>query len=141
MPAKMKADEAKRLADADAKAKADEAKRQANAARLAAQAKAAADADAKMKADQAKRQAEAEAARKAGEAKVAGLMTQGQTAMTAKKYDDAIKAYTAALQLQPGDAKAAAGLKMPSSRLTWSKGRRRSAPRSSPTPPRNTMRP
>jgi tetratricopeptide (TPR) repeat protein len=109
--AKRKADEAKRQADGDAKAKADEAKRQADAARLAAQAKAAADADAKMKADQAKRQADAEAARKTAEAKVAGLMTQGQAAMTAKKYDDAIKAYTAALQLQPGDAKAAAGLK------------------------------
>ncbi len=105
--AKLKADQAKQQADADAKMKADEAKRQADAARLATQAKAAT-AD-KMKHD-AENAAAAEAARKTTETKVAGLMTQGQTALTARKYGDAIKAYSDALQLKPGDPKAAAGL-------------------------------
>jgi tetratricopeptide (TPR) repeat protein len=96
----------------DAKMKADEAKRQADAARLAAAQAKAAEAD-KMKRD-ADNAAATDAARKTAEAKrqveIANLMTQGQTALTGKKYDDAIKAYSAALQLQPGDAKAAAGL-------------------------------
>jgi len=104
------AQQIKAATDADAKMKAEEAKRQADAARLAAQAKAAQAEKMKRDADNA-----AAAARKAAEAKhqaeVAGLMTQGQTALTGKKYDDAIKAYSAALQLQPGDAKATAGLK------------------------------
>jgi tetratricopeptide (TPR) repeat protein len=120
---KMKAEQAKRKTDADAKTKADadakmradEAKKQADAALLAAaqaaQAKAAA--AEKMKRD-ADNPATADAARKAAEARrqtdVVNLMTQGQTALTGKKYDDAIKAYSAALQLQPGDAKASAGL-------------------------------
>jgi tetratricopeptide (TPR) repeat protein len=56
----------------------------------------------------------ADAAKKAAEAKkqadLANLMTQGQTALTGKKFDDAAKAYSAALQLQPGDPKATAGL-------------------------------
>ncbi|HBI41343.1 MAG TPA: hypothetical protein DDY78_00610, partial [Planctomycetales bacterium] len=134
--AKGKADEAKRQADAAHLAAAQAAQAKAAAAdKMKRDADNAAAADAARKIAEAKRQAEvakskaaeaekmkrdadnaaaADTARKTAEAKrqaeVASLMTQGQTALTGKKYDDAIKAYSAALQLQPGDAKAAAGL-------------------------------
>jgi tetratricopeptide (TPR) repeat protein len=55
-----------------------------------------------------------EAKRKADEAKKQEdynkQMQQGNTALTGKKYDDAVKAFTAALQVQPGDAKGTTGL-------------------------------
>jgi tetratricopeptide (TPR) repeat protein len=58
--------------------------------------------------------AAADAAKKAAEAKkqadFTNQMNQGQTALSAKKYDDAAKAYQAALQIMPGDAKATTGL-------------------------------
>src|SRR5260370_31224391 len=38
------------------------------------------------------------------------LMLQARTAMAGKKFDDAIKSYTAALALYPNDADAAKGL-------------------------------
>jgi tetratricopeptide (TPR) repeat protein len=62
-------------------------------------AKAAGDAEAKRKADEAKKQDE-----------FARLMAAGQAAAGAKKYDDAIKAYTDALKLMPGDREATKGL-------------------------------
>jgi tetratricopeptide (TPR) repeat protein len=62
-------------------------------------AKVAGDAEAKRKADEAKKQDE-----------FVKLMAAGQAATGAKKYDDAIKAYTDALKLMPGDKEATKAL-------------------------------
>ncbi len=56
--------------------------------------------------DDAKAVADTEAKRKADFTR---LMTQGQTAMAAKRYDEAVKAYADALKVQPGDAAATKG--------------------------------
>jgi tetratricopeptide (TPR) repeat protein len=57
---------------------------------------------------------DAEAKRKAEEGKkrddFAKLMTSGQAALTGKKYDDAIRAFTDALKVMPGDKDATKGL-------------------------------
>jgi hypothetical protein len=49
------------------------------------------------------------------------LMNAGKAAMTAKKYDEAVKTYTAALKLQPGDSAATAALKEANQALQGSK--------------------
>jgi tetratricopeptide (TPR) repeat protein len=63
----------------------------------------------RLLADEKKRQAEEEKKKKE-DAEFARLMTQGQAAMTAKKFADAVTAYTAAKKLKPTDAAASKGL-------------------------------
>jgi tetratricopeptide (TPR) repeat protein len=67
--------------------------------------KARADAQARMDADLRKKQEDQKR-----QADYARLMTQGQTAMAAKRYDEAVKAYNDALKLMPGDAAATRAL-------------------------------
>ena len=74
-------------------------------------AKAAADAEVR------RRQQEEQARR----AEFTRLMGQGKAAMTAKRYEEAVKAYTDALKLQPGDAGATAALKEANQALQASK--------------------
>jgi hypothetical protein len=66
--------------------------------------------------DQARRMAVAEAEQKRRQeeaprrAEYNRLMAQGKTAMAARRYDDAVKAYADALRFQPGDAAATAAM-------------------------------
>ncbi len=87
-------------------------------------AKAAADADAKRTAA-----ADADAKRKADYTR---LMNQGQTAMAAKHYDEAMKEYAEALKVQPGDAAATKGHHDAQAALDASKA---------PPPPHNPTKP
>jgi tetratricopeptide (TPR) repeat protein len=58
---------------------------------------------------------------KARKAEYARLMAQGKAAMNAKKYDDAVKAYTEALKALPSDAAATSALKEANQALQGSK--------------------
>jgi colicin import membrane protein len=58
---------------------------------------------------------------KARKADYARLMAQGKAAMTAKHYEDAVKAFTDALKAQPGDAAATGALKEANQALQGSK--------------------
>jgi tetratricopeptide (TPR) repeat protein len=82
-------------------------------------AKAAADAEARKKQEEAKRREEFNR-----------LITQAQAATTARNHADAVKFYTEALKLQPGDAQAVKGLKDAQQALDAAK-----APPPPPPPP------
>jgi hypothetical protein len=58
---------------------------------------------------------------KARKAEYPRLMAHGKAAMTAKRYEEAVKAYTDALKAQPGDAAATAALKEANQALQGSK--------------------
>jgi tetratricopeptide (TPR) repeat protein len=84
-----------------------------------------ADAEARRKADEEKRRAE-----------YTRLMNQGQTAMAAKRYDEAAKAYADALKVQPGDATATRAHRDAQAALDASK-----APPKPPLPPKPPQTP
>jgi tetratricopeptide (TPR) repeat protein len=89
--------------------------------------KAKADADARMAAEARKKEEE-----KKRQADYSRLMTQGQNAMTAKKYDEAVKAYADALRVMPNDPAATRALADANKSLEASKTPK---PTSPPTPP------
>ncbi len=86
--------------------------------------KAAADAAAKQKQEEEKRKAD-----------FTRLMTQGQTAMSAKKYAEAVTAFTAATKLQPGDKDAAKALADATKALEASKAPPPNKPEQPKAPP------
>ena len=76
-----------------------------------AEAKMLVDAKVKKEAEDARRTSMVEADKKKRLADYIRAMTDGQTAMKARTYDVAVKLYTEALRLQPGDQAATAGLR------------------------------
>jgi len=62
------------------------------------------------------------------------LMNQGQTALTARRYDEALKAYTDALKLQPGDAAATRGQRDAQQGLDAARGSSKPPPPPPPPP-------
>jgi tetratricopeptide (TPR) repeat protein len=105
------ADAEKRKLEDQKRAEAERQKRMAEDTKRAAADKAKADAQAKMAAEKAR--ADAEARKKEDDKKRLAdynrLMTQAQAALTAKRYDEAAKAFAGALKLMPGDAAATKG--------------------------------
>jgi tetratricopeptide (TPR) repeat protein len=112
--------EASKLAPSDPEVV--KAQRDLEQARNAAEkARAAQEAEARKQQDEQKRRAEA-----------ARLTAQGQAAMTAKRYDEAVRAFSEALRLQPGDAGLTKALREATQALDATKGRQ---PPPKPQPP------